>query len=90
MFVSIKTALKELRGNNALADTTIAIKGLGNVGNDLAQMLAREGAVVVGADISGEQVAKAKTVVPSMTIVSTEGSIPSTQTCTHPVLWVMS
>jgi leucine dehydrogenase len=55
VFLSIKTALEFLYNSFSLQGKTIAIQGLGKVGLNLAKLLLKEGAKVIGSDISDER-----------------------------------
>jgi leucine dehydrogenase len=72
VFVSMKASLIEVFGNDSFEGRTIAIKGLGNVGFDLAELLCNENATVFGADINLDRIAFAKKHLPTITIVSPE------------------
>jgi leucine dehydrogenase len=52
VFLSIKTAFEFLYNSPSLQGKTIAIQGLGKVGLNLAKLLLKEGAKVLGSDIS--------------------------------------
>jgi len=74
VFESMRVALKTTFGNESFVDRTVAIKGLGNVGFDLAQMLHKAGAHIVAADTNKERVLHALKHLPNIRIVSA-GSI---------------
>lgn len=72
VLVSMKAAMKHVRGEESLKDVTVAIRGLGTVGYGLALLLAREGANIIGADISEARITAAQAAIPQMTIASPE------------------
>jgi leucine dehydrogenase len=55
VFYSLKTAFEFLYNSPSLQGKTIAIQGLGKVGLNLAKLLLKEGAKVIGSDISDEK-----------------------------------
>ncbi len=55
VYYGIKAALKELYGNDSLAGRTIAVQGVGNVGEHLTAMLREENAKVYVSDIVEER-----------------------------------
>jgi len=55
IFYSLRVALEALYGTPSLAGKRIAIQGLGKVGGNLAKLLLREGAEILGSDISEEK-----------------------------------
>lgn len=69
---SMRAALKVLYGSDSFTGRTIAIKGLGNVGFDLALMLREAGAVVIASEIRPERVQRAKKEIPQIKIVAPE------------------
>ena len=69
VFVSIKSALKAVFGRDDLQGRTIAIKGLGKVGGELARLLTAGGAKIIGADIDPEVLKAAKSEFPDIALV---------------------
>src|SRR3989344_2210251 len=55
-YYAIKRSAEELFGSSDLAGKTVAIKGLGKLGGELASLLLRDKASVVGADIDKDVV----------------------------------
>ena len=70
VFESMRAALKEVFGSDSFKGRTVAIKGLGNVGSDLAAMLDEAGASVIGAEVDSTRAREAKKRVPDMRLVS--------------------
>lgn len=70
VFQSMKIALQEKEGDASLLHRIVAIKGLGNVGIELAGMLHDAGASIIGADINPEKTKIAQERFPEMKIVS--------------------
>ena len=70
VFFSIKAALYEIFGSEKISGKTIAIKGLGKVGLELAFLIIKEGGKVIGADINSNAIKSAKKRFPNMKIVS--------------------
>jgi glutamate dehydrogenase/leucine dehydrogenase len=69
VFYCMETALEKRFGSGSFAGRTVAIKGLGGVGMDLAALLADAGARIIGADINPTRVALAEKRHPEITIV---------------------
>ncbi|MDB4939630.1 MAG: GdhA4 [Candidatus Doudnabacteria bacterium] len=72
VFYCIQTTLNFVNGTPNLNRVTVAIKGLGKTGLELARFLTNEGAVVVGADINPAVAEHAKKFLPSIKIVPVE------------------
>lgn len=72
VFYSMKAAMRERFGSDDFKGLTVAIKGVGNVGYDLAVMLSKEGASVVASDIRPERIALVRKKVPGARIVASE------------------
>jgi leucine dehydrogenase len=72
VFVSMHPALESVYGSASFSERTVAIKGLGNVGLDLAKLVTDAGGSVVAADIDEKKIADAKAALPKMEIVATE------------------
>ena len=70
VFESMRAALRVSYDNDSFENRTVAIKGLGNVGLDLAKLLVRAGATVIGADVNEDRVKLAQKKVPGIKIVS--------------------
>ena len=70
VFRALETALQEETGSASLLRKTVAIKGLGNVGMDLAGLLHDAGASLVAADVDEARVREAKKKFPDIRIVS--------------------
>ena len=58
-FLGVGAALLEATGSPELAGKTVAVQGLGSVGNGLAEHIVRAGARIVAADVNHERVARA-------------------------------
>ncbi len=58
VFVGIKACLKELYGNDSLAGRSVAVQGIGHVGENLVQLLREENAKVFVSDINEERVSQ--------------------------------
>ena len=56
VFMGIKACLKELYGNDSLAGRSVAIQGIGHVGENLVHLLREENAKVYVSDINEERV----------------------------------
>ncbi len=69
VFESMRAALTHAYGSDSFVGRTVAIKGLGNVGLELAQMLTKEGAEIIGADVNPEKVAAAQRLLLNCKIV---------------------
>lgn len=72
VFDLILAAVEREIPNKKLNEISVAIKGLGKVGADLAQRLLREGVRVIGADVDAKVVARMKKKFPKMSIVSSK------------------
>jgi leucine dehydrogenase len=72
VYESMRAALVTMYDNDSFKNRTVAIKGLGNVGLDLAKMLSRAGAYIIGAEINQERVQRARKHVKGIHIVSSE------------------
>jgi leucine dehydrogenase len=72
VFVSMKAALESVYGSSSFADRTIAIKGLGNVGLDLAKLITKEKGTVIAAEVNEKRAERAKKEVPLIGIVSSK------------------
>ena len=70
VFESMRAALKEVFGSDSFDSRTIAIKGLGNVGLELAHMLTKEGAKIIAAETNPERVSRARSAIKGIRIVS--------------------
>lgn len=58
-FVGIKSALKQVTGNDSVAGVKIAVEGVGNVGYNLCKELHEEGAKLLVSDVNPEAVNRA-------------------------------
>jgi len=56
VFMGIKACLKELYGNDSLAGRSVAVQGIGHVGESLVQLLREENTKVYVSDINEERV----------------------------------
>lgn len=72
VFVSMKAALESVFGSDSFSGKRIAIKGLGNVGFDLAKLVVQAGATVIATDISQTRIALAQKEIPTIQIVQPE------------------
>ncbi|KLU61811.1 leucine dehydrogenase [Peptococcaceae bacterium CEB3] len=72
VYRGMKATAKEAFGTDALRGLTVAVQGLGKVGQVLVGHLLDEGAKVVAADISEENVRKVKEAHPEVEIVKPE------------------
>lgn len=70
VYNSMKAALAFCNNNYDLSGRTVAIKGLGKLGMELAKLLSKAGALIVAADIDPERVELAKRDIPGIRIVS--------------------
>lgn len=70
VFESMRAALKTVYASDSFQGRSVAIKGLGNVGFDLAGMLIRAGAHIIGADINRERVQRARAKLKKIRVVS--------------------
>lgn len=71
-FFSIKAALGVKKDFNDLSGITVAVKGLGKVGEKLVRLLLEGGATITGADINESAVKNIQKKYPSVKIVSHE------------------
>ena len=69
VFSAMKAALYEIFGNKKISERTFAIKGLGKVGFELANLIYKEGGRLIGADINQNAVKTAKKTFPKIKIV---------------------
>ena len=60
VYLGIRAAVRHRLGKNSLAGIRIAVQGLGNVGSNLIELLARDGAALTVADINGKAVLEAE------------------------------
>lgn len=58
VYLGIKACVKEVYGNDSLAGRSIAVQGIGHVGENLVRLLREENAKVLVSDINEEQVRK--------------------------------
>ena len=72
VFESMRAALSVLYGDESFKNRTIAIKGLGNVGFDLAKIVSKAGAHIIGAEINTERIRRARAQIKGIRIVSPE------------------
>ncbi|MBI3589391.1 MAG: Glu/Leu/Phe/Val dehydrogenase [Candidatus Liptonbacteria bacterium] len=72
VFSAMQAALSLVFGENHIERRTFAIKGLGKVGSELAQLIYDRGGHLIGADIDGEKVALARKKFPGIKIVKPE------------------
>jgi len=63
VFHGIKASLAYVRGSDDLSGRTVLVQGVGSVGAALAELLARDGAVVLVADVDAE---RARTIAASL------------------------
>ena len=70
VYESMRATLKAAYGSESFKDKTVAIKGLGNVGFDLAQMLVKAGAHIIGAETDKGRVERALKHISGIKIVS--------------------
>jgi len=59
-------------GKKQLSDLTVSIQGVGAVGLELAKLLDQDGAKIIIADISDDNIATAQKVLKNVTVVSTD------------------
>ncbi len=78
VFESMRAALKTVFGNDSFKGRTVAIKGLGNVGSDLAMLLHKAGAQIVGAEKNQDRLRAVQKKIPSMRSVSPEAILTQT------------
>jgi leucine dehydrogenase len=69
VYVGMKVAAKHKFGSDSLEGKKIVVQGLGAVGRYLLEHLAAEGAVLFGADVNEDSIARAKAIVPSIQII---------------------
>ena len=69
-YIAIRICAKELFGTPDLNGKTIAIKGLGKLGGELARLLIKDGAYVTAADINKDVVMRMKKMHPDIRFVS--------------------
>lgn len=60
IYIAMKVMCKHRYGNDNLKNRTIAIQGVGSVGNDLVRRLTKDGAKIIIADINSRAVVKIK------------------------------
>ena len=60
VYMGIRAAVRHRLGKDTLRDIRIGVQGLGNVGRNLAELLARDGADLTVADINGKAVLEAE------------------------------
>ncbi len=72
VFESMRAALQVVFGTSSFEGRTVAIKGLGNAGKDLAGMLVHAGAKVIGAEIDKKRLQDARREIPELVGVSPE------------------
>jgi leucine dehydrogenase len=70
VYVSMQRALVTVFGSDSFSNRRIAIKGLGNVGLDLARLISDSGGVIIGADIDEQRVEHARDTLQKIEIVS--------------------
>ncbi|HTY40169.1 MAG TPA: Glu/Leu/Phe/Val dehydrogenase dimerization domain-containing protein, partial [Candidatus Paceibacterota bacterium] len=70
ILAAMRAAAHAVFGCSDLAGRTVAIKGVGNVGFALAKLLGREGARLIVADIDPKKIARARTHLPGIKIIS--------------------
>jgi leucine dehydrogenase len=58
VFMGIKACVKELYGNDSLAGKSVAVQGIGNVGENLVHLLREENAKVYVSDINEDRLAQ--------------------------------
>lgn len=69
VFASMRAALQSIYTTDSFSGKRVAIKGLGNVGFDLAKLLSDAGAEVFAADINVARVQRARAELPHIQIV---------------------
>jgi len=69
VYESMRAALVVAYGTDSFKDKVVAIKGLGNVGFDLANMLSKAGARIIGSETNKERVQRARKHIPGITLV---------------------
>lgn len=69
-YYSMKIAAGEVFGKESLKDKSVAIKGVGKVGGELARLLSHEGANLIIADIDKDAIAKVKEQYSEVRVVS--------------------
>ncbi|MEK7616334.1 MAG: Glu/Leu/Phe/Val dehydrogenase dimerization domain-containing protein [Patescibacteria group bacterium] len=72
VYYGIKTCFEELYGSPDPAGKTIAIKGLGKLGGELARLLLQDDANIIGAETDKDVVMAIKNKFPKITFVSHE------------------
>lgn len=72
VFVSMRAALQSVFGSSDFSERTVAIKGLGNVGLDLAKLVTEAGGKVVGAELDPGRLSNAQAELSKMEVVSPE------------------
>lgn len=70
VYQAMRAALKATFGKDSFKGRTVAIKGLGNVGFDLARRLSRAGAHIIAAETNTARAARAKKAIPNLHLVS--------------------
>jgi len=72
VFYAIRATFQQLFGSADFTGRSIAIKGVGKLGGELARLASEAGAYIVAADISEDNLAKLRAKVPQAQIVSTK------------------
>lgn len=70
VFIGMKSAARRVFGTDSLTGKRVAVQGLGAVGRYLCKHLADDGAIVIGADVNADSIARAQDMVPSIEIVA--------------------
>lgn len=69
VYLGIKSSAKHLYGTDSLKGKIIGVKGLGKLGYELSNLLNKDGANLVVADIDESKVAKLKSFISDVTVV---------------------
>ena len=70
VFESMRAALKIACDSDSFEGRSVAIKGVGNVGYDLCELLSTAGATILAADVNPDRIQKLQTRFPDIRIVS--------------------
>lgn len=72
VFIAMKSALKKLYDSTSLANKRIAIKGLGQVGYELARLVKEDGGKLIVADVDESKIKKAREEFGDVEVVESE------------------
>lgn len=70
VFQALRAALKEVFGSDELSNRSVAIKGLGKVGMEVAMLVSRHGGKIIAADLREEAMSAARRKIKGIKFVS--------------------